>query len=103
MKVLVLGAAAGGGFPQWNSNAPACRRSRAGDSNARARTQVGLAVSADGESWVLLNASPCLRRQIELPPALHPYKDLRSSPIAAVVLTGSDVDVICGLLNLRER
>jgi pyrroloquinoline quinone biosynthesis protein B len=103
MKVLVLGAAAGGGFPQWNSNAAACRRARAGDAGAQSRTQVGLAVSADGERWVLLNASPDLRRQIELTPCLHPHTDLRSSPIAAVVLTGSDVDVIAGLLNLRER
>jgi pyrroloquinoline quinone biosynthesis protein B len=103
MRVLVLGAAAGGGFPQWNSNAPACRRARRGDAAARSRTQASVAVSADGEHWFLLNASPDLRQQIEAAPALQPKQGLRSSPIAGVVLTGSDVDAIAGLLTLRER
>ena len=103
MRVVVLGSAAGGGFPQWNSNAAGCRRVRAGDPAARARTQTGLAVSADGERWFLINASPDLRTQIERSPFLHPREGLRSSPIAGVVLTGGDVDVIAGLLTLRER
>jgi pyrroloquinoline quinone biosynthesis protein B len=103
MRAVVLGAAAGGGFPQWNSNAAGCRRARAGDPSARARTQASLAVSADGAHWTLLNASPDLRQQIEQTPALHPDGALRSSPIASVVLTGGDVDAIAGLLNLRER
>lgn len=103
MKVVVLGAAAGGGFPQWNSNAESCRRARGGDPAALARTQTGLAVSGDGETWFLLNASPDLRAQIEKTVALHPKGGLRSSPIAGVVLTGGDVDAIAGLLTLRER
>ncbi len=103
MKALVLGAAAGGGFPQWNSNAAACNRARRGDPAARARTQASLAVSADGEHWFLINASPDLRQQIEAVPALHPKHGLRSSPIAGVALTGGDVDAIAGLLTLRER
>jgi len=103
MQAIVLGAAAGGGFPQWNSNAEGCRRARAGDPAARSRTQASVAVSADGEHWFLLNASPDLRRQIELTPALHPQHGLRSTPIAGVVLTGGDVDAIAGLLTLRER
>src|ERR1700688_3093067 len=64
VKVLVLGAAAGGGFPQWNSNAAACNRARAGDPAAPARTQASLAVSADEQYWFLCNASPDLRQQI---------------------------------------
>jgi pyrroloquinoline quinone biosynthesis protein B len=103
VRALVLGAAAGGGFPQWNSNAPGCRRARAGDAAARPRTQASLAVSADGEHWFLLNASPDLRQQIEANLPLHPRRGLRSSPIAGVVLNGGDVDAIAGLLNLRER
>ncbi|WP_029921345.1 pyrroloquinoline quinone biosynthesis protein PqqB [Nevskia soli] len=103
MKAVVLGAAAGGGFPQWNSNAAACNRARRGDQAARARTQASLAVSNDGEHWFLLNASPDLRQQIEATPVLHPSHGLRSSPIAGVVLTGGDVDAIAGLLTLRER
>ncbi|MGQ0501186.1 MAG: pyrroloquinoline quinone biosynthesis protein PqqB [Panacagrimonas sp.] len=103
MKVVVLGAAAGGGFPQWNSNAAACNRARRGDAAARPRTQASLAVSADGENWFLLNASPDLRQQIGANPVLHPRQGLRSTPIAGVVLTGGDVDAIAGLLTLRER
>src|SRR6516162_8967608 len=100
---VVLGSAAGGGFPQWNSNAPACRRARRGEAAARARSQASLAVSANGRDWVLLNASPDLRLQIEATAQLHPREGLRSSPISGVVLTGGDVDAIAGLLHLRER
>ena len=103
MKIVVLGAAAGGAFPQWNSNAEGCRRARAGDPVAMARSQAGLAVSADGERWFLMNASPDLRAQIERTPELHPKAGLRSSPVAGVVLTGGDVDAVAGLLTLRER
>ena len=103
MFAVVLGAAAGGGFPQWNSHAPACRRARSGDRSARPLTQASIAVSLDGQSWILLNASPDLRQQIEANPLLHPREGLRSSPIAGVALTGGDVDAIAGLLTLRER
>jgi pyrroloquinoline quinone biosynthesis protein B len=104
MRAIVLGAAAGGGFPQWNSNAPACRRARQGDVNARPRTQASLAVTGgEGGEWLLLNASPDLRQQIEQTPELHPKTGLRSSPIAAVALTSADVDAVAGLLTLRER
>ena len=47
MQVRVLGAAAGGGFPQWNAASVACRRARSGDSAARPATQASIAVSAD--------------------------------------------------------
>ena len=70
---------------------------------APSRTQASLAVTADSQNWVLLNASPDIRQQIEQTPALQPQEGLRSSPIAAVVLTGGDVDAIAGLLTLRER
>ncbi len=103
MRAIVLGAAAGGAFPQWNSNAAACQRARSGDPAVRPRTQASVAVSADGENWVLLNASPDLRQQIEQTPALQPHIGKRSTPIAAVVLTGGDVDAIAGLLTMRER
>lgn len=103
MQIIILGAAAGGGFPQWNSNAAGCRRARGGDPAAPARTQASVAVSHDGERWFVLNAAPDLRQQINQTPALHPRHGLRHSPIAGVVLTGGDVDVVAGLLTLRER
>ncbi|SNB77005.1 pyrroloquinoline quinone biosynthesis protein B [Arboricoccus pini] len=102
MHIIVLGAAAGGGFPQWNANSEACRRARAGDPAARPATQASIALSADGRRWAIINASPDLRAQIERTPALQPREGLRSSPIAAVLLTNGDVDAIAGLLNLRE-
>ncbi|GBR03017.1 pyrroloquinoline quinone biosynthesis protein PqqB [Acetobacter oeni] len=103
IDLVVLGAAAGGGFPQWNSNAGGCRRARSGDPLAPARTQASIAVSGDGEHWFVVNASPDLRQQIGQTPVLHPRTGLRSTPIAGVILTGAEVDTITGLLTLRER
>jgi pyrroloquinoline quinone biosynthesis protein B len=102
VKILVLGSAAGGGFPQWNCNCGNCRRARSGDGAALSRTQSSLAVSADGERWALLNASPDLGQQIRVSPPLHPRGNGRQSPIATVVLTNADVDHVAGLLTLRE-
>ncbi len=102
MRVLVLGSAAGGGFPQWNCNCRVCRAARVGNGRALPRTQSSLAVSADGARWVLLNASPDLRQQITDNPPLHPATGARHSPIVAVVLTNGDVDHVAGLLTLRE-
>lgn len=104
MKIRILGAAAGGGFPQWNCNARLSRAVRSGEPGFRARTQSSIAVSVDGHRWTIFNASPDLRRQIEQTPELHPRPDegIRNSPIEAVVLTNADVDHIAGLINLRE-
>ena len=102
LRALVLGSAAGGGFPQWNCNCDVCRAARAGDRGALARTQSSLAVTADGRDWFLLNASPDLRSQINANPQLHPAEGPRHSPIRGVVLTNGDVDHLAGLLTLRE-
>jgi pyrroloquinoline quinone biosynthesis protein B len=102
LTAIVLGAAAGGGFPQWNCNCNVCRLAWAGDPRVRARTQASLAVSGDGKRWTLLNASPDLRAQIQATPALHP-RGKRETPIDAVVLTGAEIDQTAGLLSLRER
>jgi pyrroloquinoline quinone biosynthesis protein B len=103
LTAIVLGAAAGGGFPQWNCRCPVCRLAWAGDTRVRPRTQASLAASADGERWIVLNASPDLRAQVQATPALQPRTGLRDSPIAAVILTGAEVDQTAGLLALRER
>ena len=103
LQIIVLGAGAGGGFPQWNSAAPPCLRARAGDPAARACTQTSIAASANGRDWFVINAAPDLRIQIERTPELHPRPGLlRSTPIAGVVLTSGEVDAIAGLLSLRE-
>lgn len=103
MQVIVLGSAAGGGVPQWNCRCPVCRLAWSGDPRVEPRTQSSIAVSEDGASWVLLNASPDLRAQIAATPALQPRADGRDSPIRAVVVTNGDVDHIAGLLSLREQ
>jgi pyrroloquinoline quinone biosynthesis protein B len=100
MHIRVLGAAAGGGFPQWNCS---CRRLRQGRLKGQSRTQAQLAISTDETNWYLLNASPDLRSQIEAFPPLHPHSNhLRHSPIAGLVLFSAEVDAALGLLLLRE-
>jgi pyrroloquinoline quinone biosynthesis protein B len=95
----VLGSAAGGGSPQWNCGCPVCAAVRSGAGVAR--TQSSVAVSADGRSWFLINASPDVRTQIEASPALHPRGD-RATPLEAVLLTDAELDHTLGLLLLRE-
>lgn len=104
LRALVLGAAAGGGFPQWNCACRLCRLVRAGDPRVTAATQASVAVSAAPGRWLVVGASPDLRQQILATPALHPNGiALRSSPVAGVVLLSADVDGIAGLIALRER
>lgn len=102
LTAIVLGSAAGGAFPQWNCRCPVCALAWAGDKRVRARTQAGIAVSANDGRWTLINASPDLPAQVRATPALHPNSGLRGSPIDAVVLTGAEIDQISGLLSLRE-
>ena len=101
MLIRVLGSAAGGGFPQWNCGCPNCVGVRSGKLAAFARTQESVAVSADGGSWFLLNASPEIRQQLESFSSLHP-RALRDTPIQGIILTNGDLDHCLGLLSLRE-
>jgi pyrroloquinoline quinone biosynthesis protein B len=103
LTAIVLGSAAGGGFPQWNCRCPVCQLAWSGDGRVRARTQASLAVTADGDNWVLINASPDLPQQLRNTGALHPRAGTRATPIKAVLLTGAEIDQVTGLLSLRER
>lgn len=107
LRILVLGAAAGGGLPQWNCNATNSASFWRGSEPLQAATQCSIAVSADGSSWALINASPDIRTQIIARPKLQPrapeQHGLRDSPIRTVLLTNGDIDHIAGLLTLRER
>ncbi|MEM9584374.1 MAG: pyrroloquinoline quinone biosynthesis protein PqqB [Pseudomonadota bacterium] len=100
MKAVVLGAAAGGGLPQWNCGCQNCNDARNG--KLPLMTQSSVAISVDDESWVLLNASPDIGVQLIRTPALHP-RALRQTPIHSVVLTNGDIDHVAGLLTLREK
>ncbi|HLG81185.1 MAG TPA: pyrroloquinoline quinone biosynthesis protein PqqB [Bradyrhizobium sp.] len=102
LRVVVLGAAAGGGIPQWNCGCPVCRAARS-DRPELKSTQCSVALSADGDHWFLINASPDLRQQLIATPQLHPRAgQLRHSPIAGVILCNGEVDAVAGLLSMRE-
>lgn len=104
MQIHLLGTAAGGGVPQWNCTCAACREARVANGRVRPRTQSSVAISADGRSWFLLNASPDVRAQIESFPPLQPSsgKKGRNSPIEGVLVTNADLDHTLGLVLLRE-
>jgi pyrroloquinoline quinone biosynthesis protein B len=104
VRITVLGAAAGGGFPQWNCNCRNCAGVRSGAVRAKRRTQSSIFVRSDAHTdGVLFNASPDILEQIRDAPALQPARALRDTAIAAVVLTDGQVDHATGLLMLRER
>ena len=102
MHVQILGSAAGGGFPQWNCNCRNCDGLRRGTLNAKARTQSSIALSDDGVNWILCNASPDIRTQLEQTPVLQPARAVRDTAIRAIVLMDSQIDHVTGLLTLRE-
>jgi pyrroloquinoline quinone biosynthesis protein B len=102
MRIKILGSAAGGAFPQWNCGCSNCSRLRQGTLRGKPRSQAQVAVSNNGSSWYLLNASPDLRTQIEATPELHPQAAIRETAIAGIVLLSGDVDAVLGLLLLRE-
>lgn len=106
MKILVLGRDASGAQPEWNCGCSLCAGQPQGELSPHARTQTCIAVSADGASWVLLNASPDLCQQIRSHPQLHAAGDdgdgTPGTSIKAVVLLDAQVDHVAGLLGLRD-
>ncbi len=102
MFVRILGSAAGGGFPQWNCNCANCSGVRNGTLRAQSRTQSSIAISDDGQNWILCNASPDIRAQLESFPALQPARRPRDTAIGAIILLDSQIDHTTGLLTLRE-
>lgn len=98
-RARILGAAAGGGLPQWNCGCDNCNLARAG--KIPSQTQSSVAFTANGTDWAILNASPDIRQQLADAPALHPT-GLRQLPLRSVLLTNGDIDHVAGLLTLRE-
>ncbi len=99
-RAHILGAAAGGGLPQWNCGCDNCNLARSG--NIPSQTQSSLAVSGDGgNSWAVLNASPDIRHQLSQARSLYPT-GLRQLPLSSVLVTNGDIDHVAGLLTLRE-
>ena len=103
MHIRLLGTGAGGGFPQWNCNCHNCKRLRAGTIKSSARTQSSITVSGNGEDWVLFNASPDIRAQIESFPPLQPARKIRDTGICAIILCDGQIDHTTGMIILREH
>jgi len=101
MHVVLLGTAAGGGFPQWNCWCPPCRAVRSAPHRASRRTQSSAAVSVDGERWFLLNASPDVREQLDCLPGPIPA-GVRHVAVEGVVVTDAELDHTLGIVLLRE-
>jgi pyrroloquinoline quinone biosynthesis protein B len=101
MHVVLLGTAAGGGFPQWNCWCPSCRAARSDPRRAIPRSQSSAAVSADGVRWFLLNASPDVRDQVGRLAVSAPT-GVRQVPVEGIVLTDAELDHTLGIVLLRE-
>jgi pyrroloquinoline quinone biosynthesis protein B len=102
VQIILLGTAAGGGFPQWNCWCPSCRVARQEPSRAHQRTQSSAAVSADGVRWFLLNASPDVHAQLGRFEAAPPGPTARHVPVEGIVLTDAELDHTLGVVLLRE-
>ncbi len=100
MRFIILGAAAGGGLPQWNCGCSNCDSARTG--RIKPLSQSSIAMTSDGESWSIINASPDIRQQLSATTALFPSGP-RDVPIRSVILTNGDIDHVAGLLTLREK
>ena len=103
MHIRLLGTGAGGGFPQWNCNCNNCKQLRDGTIKSSARTQSSITVSSNGIDWVLFNASPDIRAQIESFPPLQPARQVRDTGISSIILCDGQIDHTTGLIILREH
>jgi pyrroloquinoline quinone biosynthesis protein B len=103
MHIHLLGTGAGGGFPQWNCNCKNCTGLRQGTIKSSARTQSSITISGNGEDWVLFNASPDIRAQLEAFPPMQPARKVRDTGICAIILCDAQIDHSTGLVILREH
>ena len=101
-KTRILGSAAGGGLPQWNCNCFNCKDVRNGKEHILARSQSSIAVTTDNQKWVLLNASPDIRYQLNDLSKAYPISTLRDNRFAGIILVDSQIDHTTGLLIMRE-
>ena len=103
MYIHLLGTGAGGGFPQWNCNCHNCSRIRRGKMKGTPRTQSSITVSGNGVDWVLFNASPDIRAQLESFSPMQPARAVRDTGICAIILCDAQIDHTTGLIILREH
>lgn len=104
MLIRILGAAAGGGYPQWNCHCNGCETVRSGAATPLTQSSIAVQSEEDG-SWFLINASPDVRQQIEAMRAegcFNSHSGNRSLPFAGILLTDAEIDHTTGLILLRE-
>ncbi len=79
---------------------PLAHSTRAGSKVTRASGAVAL--SGDGQRWVLVNVSPLVADQLATDARLLRHQGLPDAAVRAVVLTDAQVDHVTGLLSLRD-
>jgi len=99
VRVVLLGTAAGGGFPQWNCACALCAAAR--DGKLPSRTQDCVAVTGNARDWWLFNASPDVRTQLAATSALWPGPGPYDTPVRGVLLTDAEPHHVAGLTVLR--
>lgn len=101
MKVIVLGSAQDGGFPQWDCNCVNCQLSRSGELRFRLRSS--LALEDDLGNIIILDASPDLKHQVDVIGSsrqrIGRICSDRVSPIDAILITHAHWGHVMGLLE----
>src|SRR6266576_3492117 len=110
MRVIILGSAAGGGVPQWNCGCRNCTEAR---HTNRSRTQSSVAVSADGERWILLNAPAGvtallgdewpLYRVLSAYSGVEPRALEEGRPLALTDRAGTPLGICCSATAVARR
>lgn len=101
MKILVLDSGRNSSIEPRNASDPRPERAARKHDPAR-RAQGSIAVSADGQRWMLLNISGDIALQLRSLPQLREPRRLGISPIAGIVLTDTRPEHLSGLLSVRD-
>jgi pyrroloquinoline quinone biosynthesis protein B len=99
MEITVLGSASIGGVPEWDCTCPNCSAARL-DLNLR-RTRSSIAVTVEGDKYILFDAGHDLKTQLEMngiTPRLDSVGEtFRESRIDSVFLTHGHADHTVGV------
>ncbi|MEM3070143.1 MAG: MBL fold metallo-hydrolase [Candidatus Bathyarchaeia archaeon] len=101
VRVIILGSGSNGGVPQWDCCCPNCEQARS--DRVLCRTRSSIALTLDGDRYLLIDASPDLRRQLEdsgiYPSAASAGRYGRRSLVDSILLTHGHGDHCVGLFE----